>query len=182
VDYTSIRSRGEQMQGTRLIAGWSGYHGVSATEADFQVGSGDLRFYLPVTRQNGIALRGIATQVFAQSGAGVPIYYLPQLGSSQGLRGQKNFRYRDLAMLAAQGEWRYQVWWSPMNPHDRLDAFAFVDRGAVGPSLREIAQDSFITTPGIGLRFVRGGLPKVETFLAFGGDKPRAGLKLGTTF
>src|SRR5207302_4558330 len=105
-------------------------------------------------------------------------YYVPGLGSTQGLRGQKGWRYRDLAMLAAQGEWRYQVWWSPMNPRDRIDAFAFVDHGAVGPSLRAIAQDSFITTPGIGLRFVSRGVAKVETFLAFGGDKPRAGLKL----
>lgn len=182
VDFTRVGPTYNQLRGVRMIAEWSGYRGVSDTRAGFQRGRGDVRVFWPLSKQHAIALRGLAEEIFAQTGAGVPLYHLPALGGSQGLRGQKSFRYRDLALLAAQGEWRYQVWWHPGDPHYRLDAFAFVDHGAVGPSLRSLASDDFITTPGLGLRFMSRGVGKVETFLAFGGDKPRAGLKLGTTF
>lgn len=182
VDFTRVGPTYNQLRGVRMTAEWSGYRGVSGTTAGFQRGRGDVRVFWPLSKQHAIALRGLAEEIFAQTGAGVPLYHVPALGGSQGLRGQKGFRYRDLALLAAQGEWRYQVWWHPGDPGYRLDAFAFVDHGAVGPSLRSIASDDFITTPGLGFRFMSHGVGKVETFLAFGGDKPRAGLKLGTTF
>lgn len=79
-------------------------------------------------------------------------------------------------------EWRYQVWWHPGDPIYRLDGFAFVDHGAVGSSLGSIRREDFLTTPGLGIRFVNRGIGKLETYVAFGGDENRVGLTLGTSF
>jgi hypothetical protein len=181
VDFTSI-VRGDRLSGVRALAGWSGYRGLSDTDSDFQIGSGDLRVFVPISQRHELALRGLASEVFAERGEGIPLYLLPRLGSSEGLRGQKGWRYRDRAMIAAMAEWRYQVWWHPGDPTYRVDAFVFADHGAVGPSLGDIEGPDYVTTPGIGLRFLDRGIAEVETFLAFGGDKPRAGLKLRASF
>jgi hypothetical protein len=181
-DFTSIGATYEQVRGARLLTSWTGFRGLGETSSDFQIGSGDLRVYVPFSRQHAVALRGIVHEVFGESGDGVPIYYLPRLGSTEGMRGQKGWRYRDRGVLAASAEWRYQVWWHPGDPHYRLDAFVFADHGAVGSSVRDIAWEDFHTTPGIGLRFMSHGVGKAETYLALRGDKPRVGLKLGASF
>jgi hypothetical protein len=182
LDFTAIGPTYEQVRGARLMGSWLGYRGLGATDSDFQIGTGALRVYAPVSRQHAFAFRVLAREVFGESGDGVPLYYLPRLGSTEGLRGDKGWRYRDRAVLAGSAEWRYQVWWHPGDPHYRLDAFLFADRGAVGSSLGAIDQDDFMTTPGIGLRFMDHGVGKAEGYLAFGGDKTRVGLKLGASF
>jgi hypothetical protein len=181
LDFTSL-VRGERLGGVRALAGWSAYRGVSETDADFNLGSGDLRAYVPISQRHELALRGLAMDAFGEQGNGVPLYLLPRLGSSEGLRGQKGWRYRDRAVIAAMAEWRYQVWWHPGDPDYRVDAFVFTDHGAVGSSLGDIEGPDYVTTPGIGLRFLDKGIAQVETFVAFGGDAPRAGLKLRASF
>jgi hypothetical protein len=182
VDFTSVKSRTEQLHGVRLIGSWSGYRGFDETDAEFHIGSVDVMGYLPVSRQHAFALRGLAHDVFGEEGFGVPLYYLPRLGSTEGLRGQKGWRYRDRSVIATMAEWRYQVWWHPGDPNYRVDAFVFADRAAVGPSLSAIHWEDFKTTPGVGVRFMDHGVGRVEAYLAFRGDKPRAGLKLGASF
>lgn len=181
VDFTAV-VQSDRLRGVRALAGWSGYRGVSDTDADFQVGSADLRAYFPVTARHEIALRGLASEVFAESGDGVPFYHLPRLGSTEGLRGMRGWRFRDRAVLAGMAEWRYQVWWHPGDPEYRVDAFVFADHGAVGPSLGDIGRSDFVTTPGIGLRFLEHGIARVEAFLATGGEDLRASVKLRASF
>jgi hypothetical protein len=182
LDLTWIGPTYRQLKGARLITSWSGYRGIDETDSEFQIGSGDLRIYLPISRQHAFALRGLAHRVYGEEGNGVPIYYLPRLGSSEGLRGQKGWRYRDRAVIAGMAEWRYQVWWHPGDPDYRLDAFVFADHGAVGSSLSGIEWEDFKTTPGFGLRFMDHGVGKAETYLAFRGDELKGGVKLGASF
>jgi hypothetical protein len=182
LDFTWIGPTYRQMKGVRLITSLSAYRGLDDTDSEFRIGSGDLRVYVPISRQHAFAIRGLAHEVFGEEGSGVPIYYLPRLGSSDGLRGQKGWRYRDRSVLAGMAEWRYQVWWHPGDPNYRLDAFVFADHGAVGPSLGAIEWADFKTTPGFGLRFMDGGVGKAETYVAFRGDTPRVGLKFGRSF
>jgi hypothetical protein len=181
IDVTRV-VRGDRLSGVRALGGWSGYRGLSDTDAEFQIGSADLRAYVPVSQRHELALRGMAVDVLGERGNGVPLYLLPRLGSTEGLRGQRGWRYRDHAVLAAMAEWRYQVWWHPGDPEYRVDAFIFADHGAVGPSLGDIEGPDFVTTPGIGLRFLDRGIAQVETFFAFGGDDPKAGLKFRASF
>ena len=182
LDFTSVGGP-FQLRGVRLVTDWSGFRGVDEGDPDFQIASTDLRVYLPLNSRHAFALRGYAADAFGESNGAVPIYYLATVGGSEGLRGQKGYRLRDRAALIGMAEWRYQVWWHPGDPIYRVDAFAFVDHGAVGSSLGSIESSDFLTTPGIGIRFVNRGLTSVETFLAFGGDAtPRIGFKLGASF
>jgi hypothetical protein len=125
----------------------------------------------------------MATEVFREEGDGVPLYLLPRLGSTEGLRGFRGWRFRDRAVLTAMAEWRYQVWWHPGDPQYRVDAFLFADHGAVGSSLDAIERGDFVTTPGIGLRFLDRGIAKLETFVAFNGDdRIKGGVKMRASF
>jgi hypothetical protein len=181
LDFTAI-GRSDRLRGVRALGSWTGYRGLSDTDSEFQIGTGDLRLYLPVVTRHELALRGLAIETFGEEGFGVPLYHMPRLGSSEGLRGVRGWRYRDRSVVSAMAEWRYQVWWHPGDPQYRVDAFVFADHGAVGSSLGSIGRDDFITTPGIGLRFLDRGDAKVETYLAFGGDDTRVSLKLKASF
>ena len=97
---------------------------------------------------------------------------MPALGSEDGLRGFRSWRFRDRAMAAVMAEWRYRVWYHPGDPTWRLDAAVFADHGAVAPSLRELAD--FQTTPGAGLRLIKAGYTVVG-----GGDSVAAVELLG---
>lgn len=181
VDFTTVGGA-YQMLGARLLLGWGLYRDLEPTDAHFQRASADLRTYLPVTARHAVALRGMAVEHFAESGAGVPFFYLPALGDDDGLRGHRSWRFRDRALLAAMAEWRYQVWYHPGDPRYRLDGFAFVDHGSVAPSLGALDWNEFETTPGLGLRFMDRGVGLLEGFVAFGGEGTRFGIELGTSF
>ena len=171
-----------QLHGARLLTEWSGYRGRDGTDSRFQIGSTDLRIFLPLNDRQAFALRGLAMDTFGEEGNGIPLYYLPALGGENGLRGQTSWRLRDKALLAGMAEWRYQIWWHPGDPIYRLDGFAFVDHGAVGSSLDAIAAGDFDTSRGLGIRFVSHGIGKVEGFVALGGDNARVGFNLGASF
>lgn len=76
----------------------------------------------------------------------VPFYDLCMLGKSQDLRGYAVGQYRDRALLAAQAEWRSELWW-------RFGATAFFGEGAVAPGLGSFTWDSLLPGGGLGLRF-----------------------------
>jgi hypothetical protein len=181
LDFTWI-SGPNQTHGARLLADWSGFRGKTDSDPDFQFWSTDLRVYMPLNPRHAFVVRGLAADAFGEAKGGVPLYYLATLGSTEGLRGQKGWRLRDKAMLSGMAEYRYQVWWHPGDPTYRVEAFWFVDHGAVGSSLSAIDWNDFDTTPGIGVRFIHRADTQFETYLGFGGDKPRIGVKLGGTF
>ena len=112
----------------------------------------------------------------------MPFTHLAHLGDERGLRGYSGRRFRDSALLAAQLEWRYEVYWHPGFPDLRLEGFAFVDSGAVGPELGAIDLSDFHTTPGLGVRWVNAGDARGEVFIAHGGEGWRGGISLGRSF
>ena len=121
---------------------------------------------------SGVTAERLATEVFAQGGAGVPLYHMPRLGSGEGLRGQKGWRYRDLAVLApdAQDKLLSYVW--PGNARElenvierallfadgtriRLEDLAYDIRGASSPDAVRASspaptcsQERTVSTPG----------------------------------
>ena len=172
-----------QLTGAWLNAGWRIFRGIDDTDARFQVGTADLQLFAPVGRRHAVALRGITAETWGESGDGIPFYLMPTLGSEQGLRGFRSWRFRDRALAAAMAEWRYRVWYHPGDPTYRLDASAFVDHGAVAPSLADLRARHFETTPGFGLRLMKAGFALIGGYVAFGGDdQARWGLDFETAF
>lgn len=80
------------------------------------------------------------------TGGPVPFYDLCLLGRNQDLRGYTAGQYRDHLMLAAQAEWRAEVWW-------RLGAVAFVGVGEVSPDFKALTVKHVLPGAGAGLRF-----------------------------
>jgi hemolysin activation/secretion protein len=76
----------------------------------------------------------------------VPVYDLCLLGKAADVRGYTVGQYRDHAMVAAQAEWRAQVWW-------RFGATAFLGGGLVAPELGALAAKDTLPGGGAGLRF-----------------------------
>lgn len=179
LDWTEVRAL--QLVGFRGQGRYDVFRGAGDTDSDFHRMGGDARLYLPFTGRHLLALRGMAEDHFAEGGEGVPFHRLAMLGDDDGLRGYSSRRFRDRALLAAMVEWRYEVWFHPGDSPWKVEGFAFVDHGGVGPSLDRV--DAFETTPGIGLRFIDRGLSLVEVYAAWGGDRsPRFDIELGATF
>ncbi len=76
----------------------------------------------------------------------VPFYDLCMLGKSQDLRGYTVGQYRDKAMLAAQAEWRSELWW-------RFGGVAFAGAGEVVPDFAALNWNDALPGGGVGLRF-----------------------------
>lgn len=175
------RARALQLVGYRVLGRYDVLRGAGQTDSDFQRVQADARMYLPFTGRHLLAARLLAEDHLAEGGQGVPFYRLAMLGDDDGLRGYTSRRFRDRALLAAMIEWRYEIWFHPGDEQYRLEGFAFVDHGGVGPSLSEV--EAFETTPGLGIRFIDRGLSRVEVYAAWGGDKaPRFDLELGASF
>ncbi|GAB4510218.1 MAG: BamA/TamA family outer membrane protein [Haliangiales bacterium] len=89
----------------------------------------------------------IAAQFRAAATTGeVPFRRLPSLGSASLLRGIASGRFRDSHFVAAQLEYRTPFWW-------RLGAVVFAATGRVGSSLRALAEPTWRTAGGAGVRF-----------------------------
>ena len=181
LDVDWSRAETLQLTGFRAVGRYDVFRGAGDTDSDFHRATADARLYVPLTGRHLVAARVLAQDHLAEEGGGVPFHRLAMLGDDDGLRGYTSRRFRERALAAASLEWRYEVWFHPGDAQYRIDGFVFVDRGGVGPSLDDI--EAFETTPGLGLRFVQGGITWVETYVAWGGDKsPRFDIELGATF
>jgi len=76
----------------------------------------------------------------------VPFYDLCMLGKSQDLRGYTVGQYRDRAMIAAQAEWRSELWW-------RFGGTVFAGGGEVVPDFGALNWNDALPGGGVGLRF-----------------------------
>src|SRR5690606_26502059 len=83
LDFTWL-AEGDQMAGPRLLGGWTLYHGVDDTEADFQVARADARLFAPVSSRHAFALRALVAETWGEDGEGIPFYHLPALGDDDG--------------------------------------------------------------------------------------------------
>jgi hypothetical protein len=88
-----------------------------------------------------IDLSGVA---WVSRGRDVPFYLMPWLGGGDYLRGYRTYRFRDRDAITGSVEGRWRV-------HPIVDALAFVDVGAVGPSLGAIRFGEMRPTQGIGV-------------------------------
>ena len=136
-DNTFYPRHGLQLQG---IASF--YGEAIGGERNYQVYEAWLNQY------QAIGTRNVAAWHVSACGAEGPVafYDLCLLGKPQDLRGYTIGRYRDHAMVAAQTEWRTELWW-------RFGAVAFAGGAVVAPDFGTLAWKDVLPGGGGGLRF-----------------------------
>ena len=135
----------------------------------------DARRYQPLgSPRHVLAFRATASWSLAGGGGEVPFYLQDTLGGSRSLRGYPTFRFRGERLLAASGEYRFQV-------TRALEAAAFYDGGHV--SAAADAMDSgFVSGYGLGLRVRVPGGPLVRVDVGRGAEGSRVHLNVGYAF
>jgi len=119
------------------------YPALTDTSGRYWSFHADYRGYAPFMGSGVLAVQG---QVETTSGE-VPFQSLPDLGGSDILRGLPRGRYSDKTALALQGELRFPLFW-------RFEGAAFVSAGSVAPRISDLAEKSWQTAWGGGLRIV----------------------------
>lgn len=109
----------------------------------YQVYQGWMSAYHAVGSRNVLAWR-VGT---CGAGGDVAFYDLCVLGKNQDLRGYPVGQYRDRAMIAAQAEWRSELWW-------RFGSAVFIGGGQVAPDFGSFTSKDTLPGGGVGLRFL----------------------------
>ena len=98
--------------------------------------------YIPMRDNDALALRGYARN----TGGNAPFFILSTFGGGSDLRGYPAGRYRDEAMYALQGEYRWAL-------NDRWIFTGFAGFGEVGPDFGSF-DGNYLPAAGVGARFV----------------------------
>ena len=98
--------------------------------------------YLPVRENDVLAFRGY----FRTTGGNAPFFILSTFGGGSDLRGYPSGRYRDKAMYALQGEYRWAM-------NDSWIFTGFAGFGEVAPDFGSFDGD-YLPAAGVGARFV----------------------------
>ena len=98
--------------------------------------------YLPMRDNDVLALRGY----FRTTGGNAPFFILSTFGGGSDLRGYPSGRYRDKAMYALQGEYRWAL-------NDSWIFTGFAGFGEVAPDFGSFDGD-YLPAAGVGARFV----------------------------
>ncbi len=137
----------------------------------------DLRGYLPLTRGDVLAWRGLSLWNTAKAGEAIPFFRLARLGDSSILRGYRPYRFYGRNAVASSLEYRHYF-----DPD--FGAFLFGDLGQVYGARSELTRANLRTTWGAGLLFNDGRRKTV--FKLFFGVTQQEGqrwfLTLGPTF
>jgi surface antigen Omp85-like protein len=125
-----------------LLNALAGFYGEAVGgQREYQAYQASFSQYIPLHGRQMVAWRASVCGVAND----VPFYDLCQLGKSQDLRGYVVGQYRDRAMVAAQIEYRAEIW-------KRIGGTAFVGAGEVAPSLGALTGDALLPGGGVGVR------------------------------
>ncbi|MCW3087972.1 MAG: surface antigen [Sediminibacterium sp.] len=135
----------------------------------------DLRTYLPVARQQVLALQLYS---FNNTGPEVPIRSLASFGGANRMRGYYDGRYKEQQQLILQAEYRFPVW-------KRFGAVAFGGAGNVSRNFADYSLHDLKYSYGAGLRFALDKKEKLNLRVDYGiGAGKNSGfyLQLGEAF
>jgi outer membrane protein assembly factor BamA len=143
------------------------------SDNSFDAYIGSFNAYLPVAKQSVLAARISECSV----GRHAPLTDLCLYGVNSDLRGYDGGRYRDLAMFAAQAEWR-----SPITSHVAYAIFAGV--GGVASAFSAYSASDLLPSGGVGLRYLAWPTPHVNlgADYAVGKNKGAFYLRVGEAF
>lgn len=167
---------GFQTRGARFRAAATLFRGTGGTRSDFHRLEAEASLYLPLNPRQLLALRALAQTNDPDGGAGVPFYHLAALGGSRTLRAYDTERFRDRNLALLQTEWRYEVW-RDLHERSRLEFYLFLEEGAVSRRFSDLPTADFRHAAGIGTRLVSRRSVALVTWLGFGGEGSRAGVR-----
>jgi outer membrane protein assembly factor BamA len=123
-------------------ASWVLYDGALGSDFDFQRVMVDGRKFLALGERSTLGFQG-----YVESTPGAaPFSLLPLLGGTERMRGYREGRFRDRALVTAQTEVRFPIWW-------RFGGVAFVGMGDVAPRFSDLDISALELAGGAGLRF-----------------------------
>lgn len=129
--------------GTQIDALASFYGSAAGGRRTYQNWQASLNRYHSAGARHVIAWRATVCGI---EGA-APFYDLCALGKAQDLRGYVLGQYRDDRMVAAQAEWRSEIWW-------RFGGVLFAGVGEVAPEFGQLSWKGLLPGGGAGLRFL----------------------------
>jgi hypothetical protein len=112
-------------------------------DVDFTRLTFDVRTYAkPITARGVLAMRGLLSSDFADSGRQTPFYLQQSLGGGDTIRGLPSYRFQDQALYVLSAEYRWRI-------HRYVDIAPFVDLGNTAPALSHLTFRSLKIGPGI---------------------------------
>jgi len=127
--------------GTQLDAFASFYGSAVGGRRTYQTYQASIGRFHSAGARNVIAWHAVVCGIDGEA----PFYDLCPLGRSQDIRGYQIGQYRDDRMVAAQAEWRSEIWW-------RFGAVVFAGVGEVAPEFGKISWKALLPGGGAGLR------------------------------
>lgn len=125
------------------------YDAITAQDDGFLRADFDVRGYIPIralSREDTLAVRGVALLTDGTAHDAAPFYFLPRLGGGGLLRGYETSRFVDTQALFASVEYRWRA-------HRQLQIVGFVDVGQVAPAMRAFKASDLQTSVGAGIRY-----------------------------
>jgi outer membrane protein assembly factor BamA len=98
-----------------------------------------------ITPRGVLALRGLVSSDFTDSGSPTPFYLQQYLGGGDTMRGMKSYRFQDQALFVLTAEYRWRV-------HRYIEVAPFVDAGSTAPALSRLTFNALKISPGIAIR------------------------------
>jgi hypothetical protein len=129
-------------RGTQIDAFASFYGSAVGGRRTYQMYQASISRYHSPAARHVVAWRAVVCSV----GGSAPFYDICTLGKSQDLCGYTLGQYRDDRMVAAQAEWRSEIWW-------RFGGALFAGVGEVMPDFGQLSWDGLRPSGGVGLRF-----------------------------
>ncbi len=136
-DHEQFPRRGWLMEGRTML-----YRKDVGSDFDAETYKFSLNRYIPMRENDVLAFRGY----FRTTGGNAPFFILSTFGGSSDLRGYPSGRYRDKAMYALQGEYRWAL-------NDSWIFTGFAGFGEVAPDFGSFDGD-YLPAAGVGIRFV----------------------------
>jgi outer membrane protein assembly factor BamA len=145
-------------------------------DLDFTRMALDVRGYVrPITTRGVLALRGLLSSDFTDSGSPTPFYLQQYLGGGDTVRGLRSYRFQDQALFVLTAEYRWRV-------HRYIDIAPFVDAGSAAPALSRLSFASLRVSPGIAIRARTDRRTIVRLELASGPEGYRIMVGTGPSF
>jgi len=161
IDINYTQPTGNPRWGGRYRADFRQYDDTFLEQYTFRQAELDLQQYIPFFNERRvIALHANTVLSYSDPNQQVPFYYMPSLGGARGLRGFRQFRFRDRNALVMQAEYRFEVF-------PALDGAVFYDTGRVAEHKEDLFEDREKDW-GFGLRFGMAHAVFMRVEVAFG--------------
>ncbi len=136
-DHEQFPRHGWLMDGRTML-----YREGAGSDFDAETYKLAINRYVPMRENDVLALRGY----FRTTSGNAPFFILSTFGGGSDLRGYPSGRYRDRAMYALQGEYRWAL-------NDKWIFTGFAGFGEVAPDFGSFG-DNYLPAAGVGARFV----------------------------